>query len=122
MNTADIQIEKQELTKLLGAASPDGALLYLYLKGGNDPEKAAEGLHMSQTRVSCAGAMLRQLGLWQPEQKKVIAGERPSYTERDVIAAMDTDRNFKSLYGEIQRLLGRNLNTEELKIILGFVR
>lgn len=122
MNTADIQIEKQELTKLLGAASPDGALLYLYLKGGNDPEKAAEGLHMSQTRVSCAGAMLRQLGLWQPEQKKVIAGERPSYTERDVIAAMDTDRDFKSLYGEIQRLLGRNLNTEELKIILGFVR
>lgn len=122
MNTADIQIEKNALTKLLSAASPDGALLYLYLMGGNDPEKAAEVLHMSQTRVSCAGAMLRQLGLWQPEQKKVIAGERPSYTERDVIVAMDTDRDFKSLYGEIQRLLGRNLNTEELKIILGFVR
>lgn len=122
MNTADIQIEKNELKKLLGAASPDGALLYLYLKGGNDPEKAAGVLQMSQTRVSCAGAMLRQLGLWQPEQKKVIAGERPTYSERDVIAAMDTDRDFKSLYGEIQRLLGRNLNTEELKIILGFVR
>ena len=27
-----------------------------------------------------------------------------------------------SLYGEVQRLLGRNLNTEELKILLGFVR
>lgn len=122
MHTADIQIEKNELVKLLSAASPDGALLYLYLKSGNDPEKAAESLQMSQMRVSCAGAMLRQLGLWQPEQKKVIAGERPTYSERDVIAAMDTDRDFKSLYGEIQRLLGRNLNTEELKIILGFVR
>jgi len=122
MNTADIQIEKEALGKLLGAANPDGALLYLYLRGGNDPEKAAQALQMSQTRISCAGAMLRQLGLWQPEQKKVIAGERPSYSERDVIAAMDQDRDFKSLYGEIQRLLGRNLNTEELKIILGFVR
>lgn len=122
MHTADIQIEKNELVKLLSAASPDGALLYLYLKSGNDPEKAAESLQMSQMRVSCAGAMLRQLGLWQLEQKKVIAGERPTYSERDVIAAMDTDRDFKSLYGEIQRLLGRNLNTEELKIILGFVR
>ena len=30
--------------------------------------------------------------------------------------------DFRSLYGEVQRLLGRNLNTEELKILLGFVR
>ena len=35
---------------------------------------------------------------------------------------MDTDHSFRSLYGEIQRLLGRNLNTEELKIVLGFTR
>ena len=35
---------------------------------------------------------------------------------------MEQDLSFRGLYGEIQRLLGRNLNTEELKIILGFVR
>ena len=35
---------------------------------------------------------------------------------------MDDDRSFRSLYEEIQRLLGRSLNTEELKILLGFVR
>jgi len=29
---------------------------------------------------------------------------------------------FKSLRGEVERLLGRNLNTEELKILLGFTR
>ena len=39
-----------------------------------------------------------------------------------MIRAMDTDRDFKALYGEIQRLLGKSLNTEELKILLGFVR
>lgn len=35
---------------------------------------------------------------------------------------MDSDNTFRSLYGEVQRLLGRSLNTEELKILLGFVR
>jgi DnaD/phage-associated family protein len=35
---------------------------------------------------------------------------------------MDTDVDFRGLYGEIQRVLGRTLNTEELKILLGFVR
>ena len=49
-------------------------------------------------------------------------GERPQYGETDVLQAMDSDVDFRALYGEVQRLLGRNLNTEELKILLGFVR
>ena len=122
MHTEDLTIEKAQLHRLLSTANGDAALLYLYLRSGNDPRQAEQVLHLSQSRLSCAGAILRQLGLWQPEQKKFVAGERPAYTEADVMSAMDTDRDFRSLYGEIQRLLGRNLNTEELKIILGFVR
>lgn len=122
MNTADLSIEQSDIRKLLGAASGDAALLYLYLRSGNDPDQAAQTLHLSESRISCAMATLRQLGLWQQERKAVLPGERPAYSEKDVLQAMDTDRDFKSLYGEIQRLLGRNLNTEELKIILGFVR
>lgn len=122
MYTDDVKIEKSELNRLLSAANADGALLFLYLRGGNDPARAAQALQLSQSRVSCAMALLRQLGLWQPEEKKFIPGERPAYSEQDVICAMDTDRDFKSLYGEIQQRLGRTLNTEELKIILGFVR
>ena len=121
MNTQDIMIEQSDMRKLLSAANGDAALLYLYLRGGNDPKGAMEALKMSQTRLSCAGALLRQLGLWQ-EKKPVLLGERPTYTEKDVISAMDTDRDFRALYGEIQRVLGRPLNTEEMKIILGFIR
>ena len=78
---------------------------------------------MSQSRLSCAAATLRQLGLWPEEQRVHIAsGERPGYSEQDVLKAMDSDVDFRSLYGEVQRLLGRSLNTEELKILLGFVR
>ena len=122
MKGAELNITKVQTDKLLGAASADAALLYLYLQSGNEPEKAETDLHMSGSRFKCAVATLRQLGLW--EEKKVIAmvGERPNYSERDVIGAVDTDNDFRSLYEEVQRLLGKQLNTEELKILLGFVR
>ena len=122
MNTAELHIEQNDLRKLLGAANGDAAILYLYLRCGNDPEQAGKTLSLNESRVACAMATLRQLGLWQQERKVALTGERPSYTERDVMQAMDSDKDFRVLYGEIQRLMGRTLNTEELKIILGFDR
>ena len=122
MTTQETVITQSDMRKLLAAANGDAALLYLYLRCGNDPAGAAEALKLSQTRLSCAGATLRQLGLWQEQKKPIILGERPSYSERDVMSAMDTDRDFRALYGEIQRVLGRPLNTEEMKIVLGFIR
>ena len=123
MVTESLQIPREDARKLLGAASPDGALLYIYLHAGNDPRSAGAELKMSEGRLSCAGATLRQLGLWPEEKKTLIApGERPAYSEQDVLVAMEDDESFRSLYGEVQRQLGRSLNTEELKILLGFVR
>ena len=122
MNTADVNIAQADLRKLLSAASGDAALLYIYLKAGNDPEAASEKLNISQSRISCALATLRQLGLHGQEKKLIPTGQRPNYSEKDVLVAMDTNRDFRTLYEEIQRVLGRPLNTEEMKIILGFVR
>ena len=117
-----LQIEKAHIQKLLCAQNPDAALLYLYLKDGNDPEQAQAKLGYNQTRYACATATLRQLGLWIQEKQIRMPGEQPVYSEVDVLNAMDTDVDFRALYGEIQRLLGKNLNAEELKILLGFVR
>jgi len=122
MITQDLNIERAQLNKLLAAASGDAALLYIYMKSGNDPDQAEKELRISKTRLSCAMAILRQLGLWQPVQKHVAPGERPNYTETDVTAAMRTDRDFRSICAEIERTMGRTLNTEEQKIILGFIR
>ena len=122
MNTQEITVSQPDLHRLLTASDPDAALLYLYLQAGNDPMQAGEDLRMSQSRVSCAGATLRQMNLWKEPQRVVVAGERPSYSEKDVLSAMDGDKDFRALYGEVQRLLGRSLNTEEMKIVLGFVR
>ena len=123
MNTESIVLNGSDVRKLLSAASPDAALLYIYVTAGNPPQEASTRLNLSESRVNCAAATLRQLGLWPEEQTRYIpTGERPNYSETDVLMAMDGDRSFRSLYGEVQRLLGRTLNTEELKILLGFIR
>ena len=123
MITEPVQVPREDLRKLLSTSSGDAALLYLFIHSGNRSEDAPKELNISQPRLDCAAATLRQLGLWPQERPNHIApGERPNYSETDVLRAMDSDISFRALYGEIQRLLGRNLNTEELKIILGFIR
>jgi len=123
MMTEPVTISQTDVRKLLSAASPDGALLYIYLRSGNTLETAEKELNLNPSRLNCAAAMLRQLGLLPQERAAVIApGERPAYSDEDVYKMMDYDPSFKGLYEEVQRLLGRSLNTEELKILLGFVR
>ena len=117
-----LQIEKAHVHKLLCAQNPDAALLYLYLKDGGNATQAANRLGFTESRYACASAVLRQLGLWTESKEVRLPGEAPQYTEDDVIHAMDTDMDFRALRGEIQRLLGKNLTTEELKILIGIVR
>lgn len=122
MITEKVTIPQSDVRKLLSAGSPDAALLYIFLNSGNHPDTAPQELRMTESRYGCAAATLRQLGMWPEERASHIApGERPNYSENDVLSAMEADTSFRGLYGEIQRLLGRSLNTEELKILLGFV-
>lgn len=123
MNSTECTVDRSSMQKLLSAASGDAALLYLYIQSGNDPAEAEKALRLTAGRYQCAAATLRQLGLWPEEKTRFIAcGERPQYSEQDISSAMNQSGAFRRLYGEVQRLLGRTLNTEELKILLGFVR
>ena len=123
LNVSEVTISRDHVRKLLAAGSPDAAMVYLFVSCGNRMEEAEQALKMGAGRISCAVATLRQLGLWEEPKKIVIpTGERPNYTENDVFEAMDQDFDFRILYGEVQRLLGKSLNTEELKILLGFTR
>lgn len=122
MNIEKLTIEASDIRKLLLCGSADAVMLYLYLRSGNTQESASKELPMTAGQVSCAAATLRQLGLVTDSKPVILSGERPSYTETDIMTAMDTDNDFRVLYGEVQRLLGKVLNTEELKILLGFTR
>lgn len=118
-----INMEQSQVHKLLSAGNGDSALVYLYICSGNDPANAQQELKLTKTRLDCAVATLRQLGLWPEQRRTVIQGDqRPQYTETDVIRARATDREFNVLYGEVERLLGKALTNEELKILLGFTR
>ena len=121
MTINPVSIPAEDVQKLFGAASGDALMLYLYIKSGNLLSDAAAALRMNETRFSCASATLRQLGLWQSQEKAFVPGERPSYTEQDVLQTMEKDPGFRRLYMEVQRRLGRTLATEELKILLSFV-
>ena len=123
MNTESFMMEKADVRKLLSTGSADASLLYIYLQAGNELSGAESDLNMTSSRVNCAAATLRQLGLVCDDKPcHIMAGERPAYSEHDVLLAGDTDVSFRSLCGEVQRLMGRTLNTEELKILLGFIR
>ncbi len=121
MRSSELKITQADVHKLLCTVNGDAALLYIYLESGNELKNAQQELNFSKTRLDCAAAALRQLGLYQEEKKTLLIGERPQYSETDVLRAMDSDSDFRGLYGEIQRLLGRTLNTEEMKILLGFI-
>lgn len=123
MNATAYTMDETAIRKLLSAANGDAALIYLYIQSGNDPSQAQQALRLSNSRYQCAAATLRQMGLW-PEEKprQFLSGLSPQYSGQDVQTAMEQDQDFPSLRAELERLLGRSLNTEELKIILGFVR
>lgn len=116
-----MELPEADLRKLLGAASGDAALVYLYLRSGGDPAAAAQALRMPATRLDCAMASLRQLGLLPAEPRLIRGEERPSYTEADVLRERSGNPGFSQLVGEAQRRLGRVLSTEELKILLSML-
>lgn len=121
MKTEDLHISSQDVHKLLLCGNVDAVQAYLYLKSGNDQENMGTDLQMAAARRDLALATLRQLGLWQePEQGGAVRGQPPRYTENDVLRELNSNRSFKQLQGELQRIFGRLLNTEDLKIVLGF--
>ena len=56
-----LSIPAGDVRRLLSAANPDAALLYIYLKSENSYANASSDLNLSEARISCAAAMLRQL-------------------------------------------------------------
>lgn len=119
----ELNLPRQDCQKLLGYHNGDAALLLLYLRCGNPLAAAGDALAMPEGRLAEAKAALCQLGLWQEETMRVPREEsRPAYSEQDVLDAQKHDKDFESLRGEVQRNLGRVLNVEDLKILLGILR
>ena len=114
---ADALIREDEIRALLAAKNGDAALLWLCLRSGRTAEQSG----LSPNAQALAAAFLRQAGLLEPPRQRLQpTGERPTYSEQDVNRRLSTGNSeFKELIGDVQRRLGRVLNTEELKTLLG---
>lgn len=122
MPFGDVTLSAAAVKKLLCAASPEAALLYLYIESGGLPGKASETLGFSQQQLSFAVTTLRQLGLLSDQTpKRVAPSDEPLMTERDVAQACQTPE-FTVIVGDVQRRFGRILTTEELKTLLYIYR
>jgi len=111
-------IPEKDWRKLLAAASGDCALLYLYQRAGGSMDQAACALRLTDSRMDCAAALLKQMGLWQEPTKVLRPAQPPVYTEADLVREMERKSDFPELVGEAQRRLGKVLSTEELKVLL----
>lgn len=113
-----LSIPQSDLRKLLGAASGDTALLYLYLQAGGRMATAQKELRMEAYQLETAAASLRQMGLLPEREPTVLRpAELPRYSQEDVTRNL-AEGGFSPLVGEVQRRLGRVLSTEELKTLL----
>lgn len=113
---SELILQTEDIRKLLGAGSGDAALLYLCNKTGADPE----GIGLSRVRLDAAAAFLRQVGLTEPENRRILPADTPPvYTAADVAAALENpDSGFSALVKEAEARFGRILRTEEVKTLL----
>ena len=80
---------------------------------------------MNESRLSWAAAVLRQLGLWTDEKPvRVLAGERPAYSERDVLQAMESGDSMSRLCCSRKKdgtLSGDLATREQLRLLERYV-
>lgn len=117
-----LRISRADADRLLERADGNAALLYLHIRrhGGFAPKAAAQELRLSAGDIDRAAQTLQRLGLL--EESAVYPLERaelPEYSPRDIAARAQGDSAFEGVVTEAQRLLGRHLSTNDLRILFG---
>lgn len=120
-----ISLTADAVSRLLGAASGDAALLYIYIlsRGGHfDPVDAAASIHRSDAQVDAAMGVLTRLGLVTGEARPTgpieRAQEPPTVSAEEMDRLIDTDRGFRELVGAVQNDLGTQLSSEGLRTLI----
>lgn len=136
----NIILSEQDIEKLIAAHDGDMALVYLYCRcRGVSGEDAARDLCMTAAAVEAAEEKLLRLGLTldragtsaaspaspvkpAPKKGRVIlepAEERPSYSSDDITKRAAEDEAFQTVIYEAQQVMGRMLNSNDMKILFG---
>lgn len=118
-----LSMSAQAARRLVEAGEGDCALLYLALLDGNDAEKARRALHWETDRLAAVWRRLVELGLAAedaapaPAARTEPEAELPQYSRKDLGDALSNEPDFRALYHETERLLGRPLSDMDLQIL-----
>jgi len=124
-----VSMSGQAADKLIRRGDGLAALCYLFIlknKGNVTMSAIASALSCSEKQAYDATAALRSLGLLAGGEYTEERGAAPEekdelseYTSEDVTRAIDASSDFAPLVKEAEAVLGRVLNTNDLKILLG---
>ena len=103
MPNGNLEITAAEFEKLLSAACPEAALLYLYRKAGKPEAQAQQALHLSETAFGKAEEVLAALGLTVQRDVYLPSSELPEYAPQEVTTEFAHNEAFS---GMAQNLLG----------------
>ena len=114
-----LSMSAQAARALTARGDGDCALLYLALLDCGELRRAAAALHWDRPRLDAAYGALVSMGLARAEENTPPAPpqEEPpkrSYERADVLSALEQEPDFRSLYLEVERQLGRKLSDADL--------
>lgn len=128
-------VSREEAQRLIAAHDGDVALLWLFMRQspGGTLEDAARALCRTRAELEAASEKLQRLlptgagPVKSPacKEKKAAppipepAQELPQYTSEDLVQRSREDARWIGLLAEAQRVLGRKLNSSELKMLFG---
>ena len=107
-----LTLPQEQVKMLILSGNGDAALLYLWAKSDR-----ALPCPLSGDRLEAAKAVLQSLGIIGTPKTPPRQDTRPTYSEKDVEKGLQ-HQDFQRLTGEVQRIMGRILSTEELKCLL----
>lgn len=107
-----------ELAKILALKDANAAYVYLHLRAGYKLPQIRSMAGLLPEDFDLAVVKLRQNGMLPG----LSAGEKPQYGEASVVAAMaDANIPFPTIVNRAEQILGRVLNSEDLKVLLAIV-
>lgn len=112
-----LSMSAQAARALTARGDGDCALLYLALLDCGEPGRAAAALHWDRPRLDAAYGALVSMGLAQAREDAPAPPAEPpkrTYQRADVLAALEQEPDFRSLYLEVERQLGRKLSDADL--------
>ena len=118
--------------RLIAAHDGDVALLYIYSRhtGSRDIEKAAGALCRTLQELNAAKEKLQRMGLWEGEPSPVPtaplapvyvppADELPQYSSQEIARYAASSPGFEDIRLAATALKGKQLNANELGILVG---